>query len=274
MRTSVVGYPRVGALRELKFSSERYFKEEISSDELQTIAGNLRSTHWNTQQNHGIDFIPSNDFSFYDTVLDTAVLLNVIPARYRSLALPPLDTYFAMARGYQGANGDVKALAMKKWFNTNYHYMVPEIDDNTEIRLAGSKPFDEFEEALQLGIQTKPVLIGAFTFLKLARFTGEKHTNDFTEAIIRAYQEILTRFHEQGAKWLQFDEPSLVHDLTHEDILLFKQLYSAILSEKGTVNVLLQTYFGDIRDCYEEITGLAFDGIGMDFVEGRQKLQQ
>ena len=114
MRTSVVGYPRVGALRELKFSSERYFKEEISSDELQTIAGNLRSTHWNTQQNHGIDFIPSNDFSFYDTVLDTAVLLNVIPARYRSLALPPLDTYFAMARGYQGANGDVKALAMKK----------------------------------------------------------------------------------------------------------------------------------------------------------------
>ncbi|WP_024293117.1 5-methyltetrahydropteroyltriglutamate--homocysteine S-methyltransferase [Lacrimispora indolis] len=273
MRTSVVGYPRVGALRELKFSSERYFKEEISSDELQTIAGNLRSTHWNTQQNHGIDFIPSNDFSFYDTVLDTAVLLNVIPARYRSLALPPLDTYFAMARGYQGANGDVKALAMKKWFNTNYHYMVPEIDDNTEIRLAGSKPFDEFEEALQLGIQTKPVLIGAFTFLKLARFTGEKHTNDFTEAIIRAYQEILTRFHEQGAKWLQFDEPSLVHDLTHEDILLFKQLYSAILSEKGTVNVLLQTYFGDIRDCYEEITGLAFDGIGMDFVEGKESLE-
>lgn len=273
MRTSVVGYPRVGALRELKFASEKYFKKEISVNELQATARNLRSTHWNTQKNHGIGFIPSNDFSFYDTVLDTAVLLNVIPARYRNLELPPIDTYFAMARGYQGANGDVKALAMKKWFNTNYHYMVPEIDDNTEIRLTGTKPFDEFEEAKKLGIKTKPVLIGAFTFLKLARFTGEKCEKDFTDTVIWAYLQILTKFSEMGAEWLQFDEPFLVHDLTDEDILLFKRLYTAILSVKGTVNVLLQTYFGDVRDCYQEITGMDFDGIGMDFIEGRKSLE-
>ena len=183
MRTSVIGYPRVGALRELKFASEKYFKKELSADELQAKTRNLRNTHWNTQKNHRTDFIPSNDFSFYDTVLDTAVLLNAIPARYRNLALTLLNTYFAMARGYQGPNGDVKALAMKKWFNTNYHYMVPEIDDNTEIRLEENKPFDEFEEAGKLGIKNKPVLIGAFTFLKLARFTGEKRKKDFTDAV-------------------------------------------------------------------------------------------
>ncbi|WP_313181565.1 5-methyltetrahydropteroyltriglutamate--homocysteine S-methyltransferase [Lacrimispora sp.] len=273
MKTSVIGYPRVGALRELKFACEKYFRKEISADELQAAAKNLRTIHWNTQENHRTDFIPSNDFSLYDNVLDTAVLLNVIPARYRDLALSPLDTYFAMARGYQGSNGDVKALAMKKWFNTNYHYIVPEIDDNAIIQLAGNKPFDEFKEAQQLGIKTKPVLTGAFTFLKLARFTGEKRVNDFTEAIIAAYQELLTRFSETGAEWLQFDEPCLVQDLTDEDILLFKRLYGTILSAKGTVNVLLQTYFGDIRDCYQEIAELDFDGIGMDFIEGKKSLE-
>ena len=273
MKTSVVGYPRVGALRELKFASEKYFRKEISADELQKTAKDLRTIHWNTQQDYRIDFISSNDFSFYDNVLDTAVLLNAIPHRYLNLALSPLDTYFAMARGYQGANGDVKALAMKKWFNTNYHYMVPEIDDNTKIQLAGNKPFDEFEEALQLGIKTKPVLTGAFTFIKLARFTGEKLANDFTGAIIAAYQELLTKFSDTGAEWIQFDEPYLVQDLTDEDFLLFKQLYSAILSAKGSVNVLLQTYFGDIRDCYQEIIKLDFDGIGMDLIEGKKSLE-
>ncbi|WP_349945926.1 5-methyltetrahydropteroyltriglutamate--homocysteine S-methyltransferase [Lacrimispora sp. BS-2] len=273
MKTSVIGYPRVGALRELKFASEKYFRREISADELQATAKSLRSTHWYTQQNHRIDFIPSNDFSLYDNVLDTAVLLNAIPARYRNLALSPLDTYFAMARGYQGANGDVKALAMKKWFNTNYHYMVPEIDEHTKIQLAGNKPFDEFKEAQQLGIKTKPVLIGPFTFLKLARFTGGRYASDYTTAIIAAYQEILATFRDIGVEWLQFDEPYLVHDLTGEDILLFKQLYSAILPAKGTVNVLLQTYFGDVRDCYQDITELDFDGIGIDFIEGKKSLE-
>lgn len=273
MKTSVVGYPRVGAFRELKFASERYFKNEISAQELQAEAKALRSAHWNVQHDQGIDFIPSNDFSFYDTVLDTAVLLNVIPERYRSLGLSPLDTCFAMARGYQGANGDAKALAMKKWFNTNYHYIVPEIDDDTQIRLAGSKPFDEFEEALLLRIQTKPVLVGAFTFLKLARYTGKKSAQDFVEAIVAAYREILTKFSAAGAQWLQFDEPYLVRDLTEEDLALFERLYRGILPAKGTAKVLLQTYFGDLRDCYRQATQLDFDGIGLDFSEGRESLQ-
>ena len=132
MKTSVIGFPRVGTLRELKFASEKYFRKEITQDELLQVAKELRKTHWKMQKNAGIDYISSNDFSFYDMTLDTAVLLGIVPERYRKLGLSPLDTYFAMARGYQGESGDVKALAMKKWFNTNYHYIVPEVEDDMD----------------------------------------------------------------------------------------------------------------------------------------------
>ncbi|WP_274653326.1 5-methyltetrahydropteroyltriglutamate--homocysteine S-methyltransferase [Paenibacillus humicola] len=273
MKTSLIGYPRVGSLRELKFASEKYFKNEITIDELHRTGAELRASHWKSQQEHGIDFIPSNDFSFYDNLLDTASLFNIIPERYRALGLPPLETYFAMARGYQGAQGDVKALAMKKWFNTNYHYMVPEIDDSTAIRAAGTKLFDEFLEAKQHQITTKPVLIGAFTLLKLAKYNGGKQAGDFVQETAAAYADVLSRLNELGAEWIQLDEPQLVADLSKEDLLLFTKLYSRILSGKASVKVLLQTYFGDVRDCYRELQALPFDGIGIDFIEGKQSLE-
>ena len=166
MQTSVIGFPRIGTLRELKFASEKYFRKEIEISELLQTAVNLRKAHWNTQKNAGIDYISNNDFSYYDLVLDTAVLLGIIPKRYKELNLSELDTYFAMARGYQGAAGDVKALAMKKWFNTNYHYIVPEVEDDTVIKLSGNKLWNEYIEAKALGIETKPVVIGAYTMLK------------------------------------------------------------------------------------------------------------
>lgn len=272
MRTSVIGYPRVGTLRELKFATEKYFRQDILADELQNVAKEIRTSQWLIQKNSGLDFIPSNDFSFYDTMLDTAVLFHIIPNRYSSLGLSPLDTYFAMARGYQGESGDVKALAMKKWFNTNYHYMVPEIDDSIELKLTGTKPFDEFEEAKAVGVQTKPVVIGAFTLLKMLRYAGRKHAGDYAESAIQAYSELLSRFCELGAEWVEFDEPYLVYDLTGEDIALFEKLYSGILSSKKEVKVLLQTYFGDVRDCYHNIVSLDFDGVGLDFIEGRKTL--
>lgn len=273
MKTSVIGYPRVGSLRELKFATEKYFKNSISQDELQSMALELKRKHWQKQRENGISYISSNDFSFYDNMLDTAVLLNAIPARYKQLGLDSLDEYFAMARGYQGEKGDVKALAMKKWFNTNYHYMVPEIDDETQISLVGEKPFDEFIQAKEVGILTKPAIIGAFTFLKLARFTGKKTIDDVTADITSAYKEILDRSDKMGAQWVQFDEPALVMDLSSDDIRLFNKLYSGILAGKGDVKVLLQTYFGDIRDCYNDVQNLSFDGIGLDFVEGEKSLK-
>lgn len=268
MKTSVIGYPRIGKLRELKFDIEKYFKHEISASDLQESAAFLRIRNWNSQKENGVDFIPSGDFSFYDNMLDTAVLLNIIPKRYKELNLNKLDEYFAMARGYQGLNGDVKALDMKKWFNTNYHYIVPEINDQTEIKLIGTKPFDEFSEAKELNITTKPVIIGAFTFLKLARYTETKTANDFFDAIVKAYSDLLKKMNIEGAEWIQFDEPALVTDLTKEEIIFFKKLYTAILKSKSSVKVILQTYFGDIRDCYQDTISLDFDGIGLDFVEG------
>lgn len=272
MKTSIIGYPRIGSLRELKFASEKYFRNEIAADALQKTAKNLRLENLTVQRESGLDFIPSNDFSFYDGMLDTAVLLNAVPDRYRNLDLSELDTYFAMARGYQGEKGDVKAFAMKKWFNTNYHYMVPEMDDHTEIKLTGSKPFALFTEAMQNGIKTKPVLIGPYTFLKLAKYIGEKTASDFVFPIITAYSEILKQLSGLGAEWVQLDEPCLVLDMTTEDKALFIQLYEKILGEKHGIKVLLQTYFGDVRDCYSELCTLDFDGIGLDFVEGKQSL--
>lgn len=270
MKTSIIGYPRIGSLRELKFASEKYFRNEINEAQLRDTANNLRLENLREQKASGLDFIPSNDFSFYDGMLDTAFLLNAVPKRYSELELSELDIYFAAARGYQGENGDVKALAMKKWFNTNYHYMVPEIDDDTQLKLTGTKPFELFSEALENGVKTKPVLIGPFTFLELARYTGVKTKADFAESIAKAYCDIIEKLSKLGAEWVQIDEPYLVTDLNGEDIALFKTLYKTILANKSGVKVLLQTYFGDVRDCCNDIYELDFDGIGLDFVEGKE----
>lgn len=270
MNSAVTGFPRVGKLRELKFASEKYFRGEISGEELAKTAAKLRKENWQQQKESGINYIPSNDFSFYDTMLDLAVLLNVVPKCYKELNLSALDTYFAMARGYQGEAGDVPALAMKKWFNTNYHYIVPEIEEDTKIKLNLDKPFDEYIEARNAGIQTKPVLIGAFTFLKLAVYHGGKTDEDFAPQVINAYIEILHKFAKLGAEWIQLDEPGLVTDLKDKDIRLFETIYKRLLSEKSGLKILLQTYFGDIRDCYKNVTALDFDGIGLDFIEGKK----
>lgn len=270
MQTSVIGFPRIGTLRELKFASEKYFRKEIDTEELLQTAKDLRKTHWNTQKNAGIYFISSNDFSFYDMVLDTAVLLGIIPKRYKELHLSQLDTYFAMARGYQGDSGDVRALAMKKWFNTNYHYIVPEIEDDTKIELSGDKLWEEYEEAKALGIETKPVVIGAYTMLKLCRYTGTKSADDYVDAMVKAYQKLLQNCEENHVSWLQFDEPSIVQDMDTDDIKLFHKIYDAILPCAKNCKVLIQTYFGDVRDIYQELIQMPFAGIGLDFIEGKE----
>lgn len=270
MLTSIIGFPRVGNLRELKFATEKYFKHQISQERLQTVAKEIREKQWRLLKENGIDLIPSNDFSFYDTLLDSAALFNIIPSRFKELNLSDLDTYFAMSRGYQGDHGDVRALAMKKWFNTNYHYMVPEIEDDTEIKLTGTKLFDEFHEALHLGILTKPVITGPFTLLKLIRYTGKKQLPDFVEPMIHAYEDLISKAQGTEISWIQFDEPYLVHDLSSDDIALFKKIYTLLLAKKGNLKVLVQTYFGDVRDIYHELTSLDFDGIGLDFIEGKE----
>ncbi|MDR0587908.1 MAG: 5-methyltetrahydropteroyltriglutamate--homocysteine S-methyltransferase [Burkholderiales bacterium] len=272
MQTSIIGYPRIGQNRELKFWTEDYFNGKITQDELLDNAKTLRLRQLKKQHDSGITYIPSGDFSFYDHILDMSVLLGIVPKRYRDLSLNPLDTYFAMAKGYQGVAGDVKALTLRKWFNTNYHYIVPEIEDDTAIAVSDHKIFDELAHAKAHHLPTKPVITGAFTLLKLARFPGAKKARGFVDACVAAYVELLARLERLGAEWIQIDEPYLVTDLSSDDIRLFHQIYGALLKHKGTTKILLQTYFGDVRDVYQEMIALPFDGIGLDFIEGRQTL--
>jgi 5-methyltetrahydropteroyltriglutamate--homocysteine methyltransferase len=272
LQRSVVGFPRLGPKRELKKWVEGYFNGKITQAELLTNAAGLRQRLWQLQADKGINWIPSNDFSFYDSFLDTACLLNVIPECYRKLGLDELDTYFAMARGYQDQHRDVRALPMKKWFNTNYHYLVPTIGPDTQFRLNGSKIFTEYQEALQAGITTKPTLIGPFTFLKLAAVEGKPYF-EWIEPLVLVYREILTRLDELRVPLLQLDEPVLATDLTPEEIRHFEMIYQQLLPGKKRVRVLLQTYFGDLRDVYESVTALDFDAVGLDFVAGPRNLK-
>lgn len=272
-KLSVIGYPRIGAQRELKKWTEAYFAGKLPVADLQKNAAKLRQAHWTIQNAQGIDYIPSNDFSFYDLMLDTAYLLNIIPARYRQLQLSPLETYFAMAKGYQTDQLDVKALPMKKWFNTNYHYIVPAIEAGMEFKVNNDKPFMEYQEALALGIKTKPVLIGPFTFMKLVKVeSGEFTLSRLASMLTDVYLELIQKFQKIGVEWLQLDEPSLVMDLSVEDIALVGQIYQTLLSKKGNLKILLQTYFGDIRDIYHQLTEMNFDAIGLDFIEGQANL--
>ncbi|MDY2919376.1 MAG: 5-methyltetrahydropteroyltriglutamate--homocysteine S-methyltransferase [Anaerococcus sp.] len=273
MKTSIIGFPRIGENRELKFATEKYFKNKISFEELEETAKEIRKNAWTKQKDSGLDYIVSNDFSYYDLFLDAAVTFNIIPKRYKDLKLDPIDTYFAMARGYQKDGLDVKALSMKKWFNTNYHYMVAEIEDDTEIKLNSTKAFDEYKEAKDLGIETKSTIVGPFTLLKLIDFKGDKGIDDFKNDLVGAYIEYISKFNDLGLKVLQFEEPYIVKDLDSEDIALFKEVYREILANKKDIKILLQTYFGDVRDIYQDLQELDFDGIGLDFIEGRKTLE-
>ena len=272
-KTTIAGYPRIGANRELKLAVEAYFKEKIDLNMLTLTAKQLRKEYWTTQKEAGIDIIPSNDFTYYDNMLDMAFLLNIIPKRYKELELSDLDTYFAMARGYQKEGRDVKALPMKKWFNTNYHYIVPEIDEDTNFCLNDTKPFDIYSEAKQEGIDTKPIIIGIFTFLKLSNLKTNKTFKECLDMLANVYIEILDKFEKQGISYIQIDEPILVTDLSLEEISLFKAAYDKIIQRKYKFKVLLQTYFGTIRDIYEHLKDTKFDGIGLDLVEGEKNIE-
>ena len=272
MTTSIIGFPRIGEHRELKFATEKYFRKEISSEELQATAKELRAKHWRLAQERGVDQIPSNDFSLYDTFLDTAVLFNIVPEQVQAIDLSELDKYFALARGYQGEKGDVRALPMKKWFNTNYHYIVPKFEANTQVKLAGHKLFDEFQEAKDLGIHTRPVLVGPFTLLRLAEYAEGVNPVQFIEPLVAAYKEVFRRLADLGATDIQLDEPALVKDISELELTLFDKLYQGLLADKAGLSVLLQTYFGDVRDVYSHLVQLPVEAIGLDFLEGRKTL--
>ncbi len=272
IKTSVVGYPRIGERRELKFLIESYFSKEIDEKTLERKAEEIKFGLLRTQSENGIDYI-SSDFTFYDRVLDMALCLDIVPKRFRNHGFSRRELYFAMARGFQSGETDLRALEMKKWFNTNYHYILPEIENDTVIALAENTPLEEYLEALSAGYKTKPSFIGPFTMLKLARNKSDKSEREIAESLKGAYESLLEGFSGLEPSFIQIEEPAIVLDLSEEDKEIFSDIYSSLLEKKGNLRILLQTYFGDMRDVYDSVLSLGFDALGLDFIEGNKSLE-
>lgn len=268
MRTCVSGWPRIGTARSLKFATEDWLAGRIDEHELQTRGAELRLAAWKTMAKAGIDDIPSLDFSFYDGMLDAAVRFGAIPARYRKAGASRLETTFAMARGSQS----LAPLPMKKWFITNYHYIVPELADDTVLTPC-EEPFAEYREARSAGIETVPTLIGPWTFLRLSRFAGKRDIADFADEAANAWALILREALRVGVRAIRFEEPALTLDVLQGETELFTRMWRRILSEKGTLRLGVGFPFGDIRDAYGDVMSLPFDSVALDFVDGRKTLE-
>jgi 5-methyltetrahydropteroyltriglutamate--homocysteine methyltransferase len=268
--SNVSGFPRIGASRELKFATESFWSADQSADDLAATARKLRAANWNLQRDAAIDLIPSNDFSLYDQMLDTVALVGAVPERYGwNGGDVDLDTYFAMARGRQGGGVDVTAMEMTKWFDTNYHYIVPELTRGMSFSLASRKPFDEYAEAKQLGIETKPVLIGPLTFLLLGKcMDGEFDRLELIDPLTEVYAEVLKELGRLGAEWVQIDEPVLVQDRSGEELEALERAYTTLGTATDAPKILLNTYFDRVGEAYRVITKLPVTGVGLDLVRG------
>jgi len=269
-----LGFPHLGAGRELKRATEGYWSGKVSQADLLKTGAELRERHWRLQQDAGIDLVPSNDFSYYDRVLDTCALVGAVPKRYGWTGGPvDLDTYFAMARGVQAGGRDVTAMEMTKWFDTNYHYIVPEFEPGQTFRLSSSKPVDEFLEAKALGIQTKPVLIGPVTFLLLGKTrTARFDRLALLDALLPVYAEVLSRLGASGATWVQLDEPCLALDRTPAEREAFARAYGFLADQAPKVKLLVATYFGALDDNLTSALELPVAGLHVDAVRTGQRL--
>lgn len=271
VRTTTLGYPRIGRGRELKQACEAYWSGKIEAEELRGIGARLRRAHWQAQRDAGIDLIPVNDFSFYDQVLDAIALIGAVPERYRwEGGLVDFATYFAMARGARRADLDATAMEMTKWFDTNYHYIVPEWSRGQRFQLASSKPFDELAEAQAQGIVAKPVLIGPFSLALLGktRDAGIDLLEETLSGIVAVYSEVIARLAGMGASWIQLDEPCLVQDRTPEELAALRRSYETLAAQKGQAKLVISTSFGHVGESYETLCALPVEGIGLDFVRG------
>ena len=272
IRTNIPGYPRIGVNRELKKAEEAYWAGKITKQELLDTASQIRKENWQLQKEAGIDLIPSNDFSFYDQTLDLSLSVGAIPERYNALKDDLLELYFAMAHGYQKDGIDVTAMEMTKWFDTNYHYIVPEFTRNQQFSLTYNKAAREFEEALGLGIKTKPVLVGPVTYLLLGkeRETGFNRI-DLIDRLLPVYIQILKELESLGAEYVQIDEPSLCTDLDDE----VKEVYSKAFAQirKATrLKIILTTYFGPLADNAALAAGLGADILHIDLVRAPEQV--
>ncbi len=259
-----LGFPRIGARRELKFALERYWRGEIDLEQLETIASGLRKLHWRLQADAGLDYLPVGDSSFYDHVLDTSVLLGAFPERFgQSSGQVDMDLYFRMARGRSADGKSARACEMTKWFNTNYHYIVPELDSGLSFRAACDRLFHWVDEAHALGHKVKPVVLGPLTWLWLGKSADRDFDRlDLLDGMIPVYQRILTRLAGLGVEWVQIDEPALVLDLPIAWQNAYERVYHAL--QRSPVKLLLTTYFGALGDNVSLACRLPVAGIHID----------
>src|SRR5215204_5752862 len=269
--SNIAGFPRIGPERELKFATEGYWRGDVSRDDLLATARRIRVDNWKFMQGAGVDLIPSNDFSLYDHVLDTIALVGAVPDRYEHADGPvDIDTYFAMARGRQEDGIDVTAMEMTKWFDTNYHYIVPELGPDTTFSLSSSKPFNEHAEAMEeLGIDTVPVILGPVSFLLLAKPAEGAPANfdrlDLIEPLLAVYGEVIERLAEQGATWVQLDEPCFVQDRTERELDALRLAYEELCKVHERPRIVVKTYFDHVGDAYGVLRDLPIEGVGLDF---------
>ncbi|MGF7046958.1 5-methyltetrahydropteroyltriglutamate--homocysteine methyltransferase [Paenibacillus sp. DS2015] len=270
VKSSNLGYPRIGAHREWKKTLESFWAGKMNESQLISQLETIRLDHLKLQQDKGIELIPVNDFSFYDHILDTSAMFGLVPERFSyDGGVVPFSTYYAMARGDKGA----AACEMTKWFNTNYHYIVPELNGATPA-LTKNQPLLAYREAKEkLGIEGKPVLVGLYTFLKLAKGYEADQLDALIEQFLPLYTQILQELEQEGVQWIQVDEPILVTSVTQQDIERVQHIYAVLHAAAPKLNIMLQTYFEAV-DHYEELISLPVQGLGLDLVHGlEQNLQ-
>ncbi|KAL7225797.1 hypothetical protein ACSBR1_021039 [Camellia fascicularis] len=275
MASHIVGYPRMGPKRELKFALESFWDKKSSAEDLKKVAADLRSSIWKQMASAGIKYIPSNTFSYYDQMLDTTAMLGAVPPRYGWTGGEiGFDTYFSMARG----NASVPAMEMTKWFDTNYHFIVPELGPEIKFSYASHKAVDEYKEAKALGVDTVPVLVGPVSYLLLSKPAKgvEKSFSllSLLDKILPIYKEVVAELKAAGASWIQFDEPTLVKDLESHQLQAFTAAYSGLESALSGLNVIVETYFADVpAEAFKILTSLkCVTGFGFDLVRGAQTL--
>ena len=278
MQTHILGYPRIGSKRELKKACEQYWSGKIVLEELLSVGRNICSQNWNIQKEAGIDLIPCNDFSYYDQVLDMSLVVGAIPTRYHEVILKKehseMDLYFAMARGYQKEGLDITAMEMTKWFDTNYHYIVPEFYKNQQFKLTSNKIFNEFVGAKQAGINAKPIIIGLVSYLLLGKEKEEGFDKlDLVQNLLPVYIEILSKLQEQGAEWIQFDEPFLALDIHEKAKEAYRLVYSELRKQFPKLKFILATYFDGLKSNASLATSLPINVLHIDLVRNPEQLE-
>ncbi len=274
LQTANLGFPRIGANRELKKAVEGYWKGNLSNDELQSTAKEIRLKNWKTQQQAGVEYIPSNDFSLYDQILDTIALFGAVPKRFSfNQENVDLDLYFSMARGAQKNGVDVTAMEMTKWLDTNYHYIVPEFSANQQFKISSDKIFAQYQEAKENGIETRPVIIGPVSFLLLGKAIDDSNKLDLIDNLLTVYKELFAKLQTIGVKDVQIDEPYLVTDLADDAKDLYQKTYNHIKDYAGTINLHLATYFDGLYDNAEIAFNLGTKSVHIDLVRASEQLE-